>query len=238
MPRVRTLAEAAAWIDRVGLALLLPKDDAALPSLWERINGSPLRDWAVRAPDGSFVEWTAEMGILWRTKDELPASGGACVGRHLARAVSCIAPRVVPALRAAAGEPELDGHERAIRDVVAEAGPQTAPELRRLLGLEKRVVERTVGSLHRKLVLTHDRLVDRDAGWGTLAHELTERKWPGAAPDDPRAELVRLVLAAAGELTAADVKGVFGWPIREAADVLDRVAESRAGGGFRIWAQP
>ena len=89
---VRTLEEAAAFVDEVGLALLLPKTDVVLPSLWEQVNGSPERSWAVRRPDGTFERWSEEMSFLWGAKDELPAAGLVCVGKHLAR-VSRASPR-------------------------------------------------------------------------------------------------------------------------------------------------
>jgi hypothetical protein len=62
---VRTLEAAAAFVDEVGLALLLPKTDVVLPSLWEQVNGSPERSWAVRRPDGTFERWSEEMSFLW-----------------------------------------------------------------------------------------------------------------------------------------------------------------------------
>ena len=98
---MRTLEEAAAFVDDVGLALLLPKADVVLPSLWEQVNGSPERTWAVREPDGTFVRWSEEMGFLWGAKDDLPAAGLVCVGKHVARVVACVAPRLVPVLVAA-----------------------------------------------------------------------------------------------------------------------------------------
>ena len=82
---VRTLEAAAAWVDEVGLALLFPKADVVLPSLWEQVNGDAAENWAIREPDGKFVRWTDEMGFLWGAKDELPAHGLVCVGKHLAR---------------------------------------------------------------------------------------------------------------------------------------------------------
>src|SRR5262249_46650333 len=60
---VRTLRQAAAWIDEVGLALVFPKADVVLPSLWEQVNGSAADNWAVRDPDGGFVRWTDEMSF-------------------------------------------------------------------------------------------------------------------------------------------------------------------------------
>ena len=68
------------------------------------------------------------------------------------------------------------------------------------------------------------------------------RKWrlPEALPDLPeaRAELARLVLAQAGELSAADLAAPFGWRRKEAAAVLDGIADGRDSDGFRIWARP
>ncbi len=43
------------------------------------------------------------------------------------------------------------------------------------------------------------------------------------------------MLAQAGELTAADLAGPFGWRRKEAADVLEASATGRDAEGFRIW---
>jgi hypothetical protein len=44
------------------------------------------------------------------------------------------------------------------------------------------------------------------------------------------------VLGAAGELTAADLGGVFGWRRKEAATLLEQVGAGREDdAGFRIW---
>jgi Winged helix DNA-binding domain len=233
---IRTLRQAAGWVDEVGLALVFPKADVVLPSLWEQVNGSPARDWAVRDPEGGFVRWTEEMGFLWSAKDALPAEGLVCVGRHLARSVSCIAPRLLPTLVAASGMPD-DG------DPVAEAigthGPLTGPQLRRTTGLAKKDVDRSLNALHRGLVVTSAHLVEGEAAWGSLAHDLLARKWalPKRLPDreQSRLDLVALVLEQAGELTAADLSAVFGWRRKESAALLEQVGEGRDEDGFRIW---
>jgi hypothetical protein len=71
---LRTLEAAASWVDEVGIALLFPKADVVLPSLWEQVNGSPEPNWAVRDADGTFLHWTEAMGFLWGAKDELSRS--------------------------------------------------------------------------------------------------------------------------------------------------------------------
>ena len=213
-------------MDEVGLALLFPKADVVLPSLWEQVAGV------------TEVRWPSpEMSFVWGAKDALPAGRRVCVGRHLARAVSLVAPRLLPALVAASGV-EAGG---AVVDSIRELGPLTAPQLREATGLEKRVVERELASLHHGLVLTSSHLVE-GGSWGALAHDLLARKWelPHALParEDARRALAGLVLERARELTAADLSGVFGWRRKEAAEVLEQVGEGRdEPAGFRIWAR-
>lgn len=237
---MRTLDAAAAWIEDVGLALLFPKADVVIPSLWEQVNGSPDRNWAVRDADARFLHWSDELAFLWSAKDDLPEQGLACVGKHVARVATCVAPRLVPVLAAAVEPDEPTDDEQAVVDAVASEGPLTGPQLRRLTGLPKRQLDKAVGTLHRRLVLTNAYLVEREGVWGALAHDLVSRKWklPARLPDRTEARLVlaRLLLDEAGELTAADLGGPFGWRRRVAAALLDEIAPSRDGDGFRIWA--
>ena len=235
---VRTLQQAAAWVDRVGLALLFPKADVVLPSLWEQVNGTAERNWSVRDADGRFVGWTEELGFLWSAKDELPAAGLVCVGRHLARSVACVAPRLLSTL-VAANRDDADGDDPVVAAIAAH-GPMTGPQLREATGLPKKQVDRAVASLHHRLVLTSSHLVDEGGAWGALAHDLLSRKWalPSRLPAraEARLELARLVLDRAGELTAADLGGVFGWRRKAAAELLEQVGEGRDDeAGFRIW---
>ena len=95
MARLTTTDQAAAWVDRVGVALLYPSPDYVLPSLWEAVAGRIEIEWAIREADGKFVSFTPEMEKVWRWKDELPARKLACVGLHLARTSCVVAPRLV-----------------------------------------------------------------------------------------------------------------------------------------------
>ena len=226
-------------MDKVGLALLFLKTDVVLPSLWEQVNDDAGRNWAVRDAEGQFVEWTAEMGFLWGAKDELPARGLVCVGKHLARVATCVAPRLVPTL-VAAGEPyEPEGLEAELVDAITREGPLTGPALRELTGAAKKDVDKAVIALHRRLVLTNSHLVEQDGPWGAVAHDLLARKWKVPKrlppPQEARRELARVFLVSAGEVTAADL-GPLGWRRKEAAAVLDEIADGREDpGGFRIW---
>jgi hypothetical protein len=243
MARVRTPKQAAAWVDRVGLALLFPKANVVLPSLWEQVNGSPERNWAVRDDNGGFVAWTKEMGTLWSLKDDLPGRNLACAGRHLAHAVALVSPAALPALVAARDEPELEAAEIEVLDAIDRAGePLTGPELRLLLGRDKKTIDKAIASLHRHLLLTNGRLDENEGSWGAMAHDLLARKWrlPKRLPAPARARraLAGLVLASAGELSAADLGAALGWRRQAAARVLDEIAESREEAGFRVWVRP
>ncbi|MDX6426387.1 MAG: hypothetical protein QOD52_1792 [Gaiellaceae bacterium] len=238
MTVIRTLSQAAKWVDKVGLALLFPKSDVVLPSLWEQLNGGVDRRWAVRDEQDRFIEWTPELQFLWGAKDELPARGLVCVGKHVARVATCVAPRLVPSL-IAAGEPyEPEGIEAEVVAAITRQGPLTGPALREETGIAKKDVDKAVVALHRRLVLTNSHLVEQDGPWGAIAHDLLARKWkvPKRLPprEEARRELARLFLASAGEVTAADLSPL-GWRRKEAAAVLDGVADGREGEGFRIW---
>jgi len=236
---VRTLEAAAAWVDEVGLALLFPKADVVLPSLWEQVNGSPEPNWSIRDDEGNFVSWSKPLSFLWGAKDDLPAEGLVCVGKHVARVATCVAPRLLPLLVAAAEPAEAGVDEQAVEGAITSEGPLTGPQLRDLTGLTKREVDKTVATLHRRLVLTNSHLVEQDGPWGAIAHDLLTRKWDvhGVPPrEQARRELARLVLEQAGELTAADLAGPFGWRRKEAAAILETVGEGRDAEGFRIWA--
>ena len=90
-------------MDEVGVALLFPKPDVVLPSLWEAVSGSTDVEWANRDEQGAFVSFTPEMARVWRWKDELPARRLACVGLHVVRTTGIVAPRLVAAVYAVTG---------------------------------------------------------------------------------------------------------------------------------------
>ena len=250
---VKTIRGAANWVDRQGIATLFPGADLVLPSLWEAIAGSPEVDWAIRDEDGGYVSFTPEMDRCWRWKDELPERGLACVGKHLGRWSALIAPRLLAplyALTGRAGTPAdfRDGDFTPLQLDVAEAvlaeGPCTGPELRALVGAEKKQADAAVVALQRALVLTNSGLVEQQQGWGAIAVDLVARRWaiakPLPPPDEARRTLAAAVLAAAGEVSAADLGGALGWRPKAARATLDELVDSgharpREEAGLLLW---
>jgi DNA glycosylase AlkZ-like len=203
--------------------------DVVLPSLWEAVSGTRAVDWAVRRDDGK-LEFTPEMSRCWTWKDDLPSRRLACVGKHLGRWQALIAPRLVPAVWTVSEERRaaLGSLEREIAAAVGEAGPSTGPQLRVLVGAEKKAVDKAVVSLQRALVVTNAALVEQQQGWGAIAVDLIERLWPVEDVPDAERELVTCVLASSGEVSAADVGGALGRRLKPVRELLDRLVDEGA----------
>ena len=255
--RVRSLEQAAAFVDDVGLAIVFPKADLVLPSLWEATAGPGPLEWAVRDENGKFLSFTEDFGRVWRWKDELPERRLACAGKHAARAVCLVSPKLLAALYALTGRPgrpddfreaELDPLQLEVAEAVLENGPCSGPELRRLLGgAEKRRVDAAIESLQRELVLTNAGNTEQEPGWPAVTQDILARRWHRylrrlPAGGDARETLASTVLAAApDEVSAADLAAALGWRRNQAAAVLDAVTErglarSRDEDDIRLWA--
>lgn len=197
-----------------------------LPSLWEAVAGTREVEWGIERDDGKF-EFTPEMARCWQWKDELPERGLALVGKHFGRWAAVVAPRLAGAAYAAAAErrQSLTALQHEIVGAVRQEGPSTGPELRELVGAEKKAVDTAIVGLQRALVLTNARLVEQRQGWGAIAVDLVDRLWELPVVEEPHLGLARAVLSSSGELSAADLGGALGWRVRPARDVLDELVE-------------
>ncbi len=248
---IKSLRGAAAWIDGVGIAALLPGADLVLPSLWEAIAGTRAVDWAVRDEHGRH-EFTPEMAKCWAWKDELPENGLACVGKHLGRWAALVAPRMVPALYALTGrsgraddfrEAELTPLQLEVAEAVLAEGPATGREVRALVGAEKKAIDAAIVALQRALVLTNAGVVAQKQGWAAVAVDVLPRRWEVPTlpeEDDARRTLAATVLASSGELSAADLGGALGWRLKRSRETLEQLVELGAAqrrelGGLFLW---
>ena len=238
--RLRTLDDAAAWVEEVGLALLYPKPDVVLPSLWEAVAGRTELDWAIRDEDAKFVSFTPEMEKVWRWKDDLPAQRLACVGLHVVRTTGLVSPKLVGAIYALTGrrgtpddfgDEELEPLERELAEAALELGrPTTRRELRLLVDREKRDVDRAVNALQRKLVFTNAGRDEQDSGWSSTLHDLFARRWGTAlrglpARDDALSALAEKVVAVAGDVSAPDLAAALRLRRREATAILETLEQ-------------
>ncbi len=252
--RIATIRGAAAWVDRVGLAVLYPNEALVLPSLWEALTGREDVDWAEREDGGRFVDFTPDFARVWRWKDELPEQRLVCAGKHLGGRASLVSLRALPNLYALTGragraddfrDEELSPVERDIAEAVLASGPISTAELPELAGHEGKRVSAATARLQRRLVLTAAGRQERDRGWPAVVLDLLPRRYGhrlSNLPDleDARTALASVVLRLTPELSAADLAAVIGGPRREAAVALDRLVEdgkarSRDAGGYSLW---
>jgi len=218
---MKTVRAAAAWLDGVGVAALLPGTDLVLPSLWEAITGTRAVEWGVQRDDGKF-EFTPEMARCWQWKDELPGRGLALAGKHFGAWAALIAPRLIPHAWTVAAERRetLTGIHLEIADAVREHGALTMPQLRTLVaGAEKK----HLAPLQRALVLTNSHVVEQSQGWAAIAVDLVDRLWDVREVPDAELELARTVLGSSGELSAADLGGALGWRVKRSRDALEQL---------------
>lgn len=217
---MRTIAQAAKWIDEVGVALLYPNGDYVLPSLWEQLTGHSAMDW--EAPE----TWK-----VWGWKDELPERRLACVGLHVVRTTGLVAPRLVSSVYALTAEAResLDGLEAEIAEASRSLRrPATRGELRLLVGADKRLGDRAINALQRKLVLTNAGVDHESSHWGATLHDLFARRWREKIRrlpprEEALARLAAAVLRSAGEISAADLAAALRIRRREAAATLERL---------------
>jgi hypothetical protein len=238
---IPSLEAAAAFVDRVGIAVAWGKSDLVLPSLWQGIAGADA-DWAIRDESGKAIEFSPEFRRLWRWKDELPEQRLACAGRHFGSAALLIAPRLLGAAYALTGrsgapedfrDDELEPLERDVAEAVFDNEPLTGPEIRRLLGTtDRKAVDRAVARLQRRFVLTNAGAAEQAQGWRAIRQDLFARRWQKSLDhpppeDEARRELALAVLVGVDEASAADVAAALGWRRKQAESVLAELSERR-----------
>ena len=229
MSRVRKMAEAARWLDRVGFALLFPVRGVALPSLWEAMGRRP-----TNAPT-----WDDDMARLWEWKDQLPRRQRAWYGKLLRGKGTLIAPRLLPYFSAAAGTPwEMGAFEilysrgllspeaREIARVLLREGTLPTLALRYGAGFTgprgNARFKRAIVELQRRLLVTHfGTAKEEGAAWPSTIYELVPRAFPtlrGRASklkaEEGRREIERAYTALAPRATPRQISALLGQVIR------------------------
>lgn len=175
---VRTFAQAAAWIDRTGVALLFP--GVGFPSLSE-------------AMGRKRMVWDETTEKMWDWKDELPRKRKAWFGKFIRGKGTLIAPRLLTAVSDAVGTPwdvdaaeflyahgRLSAEAHRVAAVLRKDGAQPTLALRYAAGFDtpsKNVrFKRAVVELGRTLLVTHFGVEKEEgAAWPSAIYELTPR---------------------------------------------------------------
>jgi hypothetical protein len=194
-PKMKTLADCEKFIDRVGMATVLPGKSPFTCLLWE-----------AQGHQGSFSGDDPAFQNIWNWKDELPAKKLAFAGRLLGEQVLLVHRRLLPALLGLRGPVDADFmYEDGLlqRDAFrlwqilkSAENPLGRKELRRQLALSDKsgasAFDRACKELESRLVMTRSGSAAMASGWDSNAYTLVERHFSDIAPL-PRKDSLSLV---------------------------------------------
>jgi hypothetical protein len=238
--RVRSLRDAASFVDRAGLALVFAREGVPLPSLYEAVAG-PGAPWVEEREDGKLA-MTAELARVWAWKDELAEARLACAGKHVRGWPALVSLALLPCLYALTGrsgapadfrDVVLPPLEREVAESVLDGAPVDALDVRRAVGVrDTRRVARAIDALQRHLVLTRAGTVRREQGWPGTAYDVLPRRYAMdrlPEPETARARLAGAVLRRDAGVSAAHLSRLLGLGRAEAAAALERVKSEGPG---------
>jgi hypothetical protein len=231
---IRTISQAAAYIDRVGFCLLFPVKDVPLPSLWAALKGRRPRNFRLVAA------WDEDAERLWEWKDEFPRRRRAYYGKYFRGRASLVSLAFLPCFYRLEGnygaadeyaqlyrEGKITAEARALCQELFQQGPQGVLELRHALGWTTRRgnqrFKRALAELQQRLLIVHWGTKAETQAWESAVYQLTPRAFPRAvraaakltreaARQRIAAQYRRLNLRA----TAVEAARLFGWSRSEA----------------------
>ncbi|MCH7766835.1 MAG: hypothetical protein IH916_09795 [Acidobacteria bacterium] len=236
---IRTIAQAARYIDRVGFCLLFPSKKLPLPSLIEASKGRALRNYKPCA------DWSDDFVRLWRWKDELPRKRLAYYGKYFrGRGVFLSLEFLAYFYCLEGNHGTRDEYERLYREgkitadahvvctALVERGPQATLELRYGLGWEakrgNRRFKRALLELQQRLLIVHWGTKAETRAWESAVYQLTARAFPKAmraaaklSPDVARQRIAAQYRKHRAHAKPQEVARLFGWSRAEAQAALD-----------------
>ena len=239
---IRTLAQAARYIDRVGFCLLFPSKKLPLPSLIEASKGRALRNYKPCA------DWSGDFVRLWRWKDELPRKRLAYYGKYFRGRGVFLSLEFLAYFYCLEGNPARlvgsDAFEQLYREgkitadahavcaALAKRGPQATLELRYGLGWEakrsNRRFKRALLELQRRLLIVHWGTKAETRAWESAVYQLTARAFPKAmraaaklSPDVARQRIAAQYRKHRAHAKPQEIARLFGWSRAEAQAALD-----------------
>jgi hypothetical protein len=234
--RVRTMDDAARFIDAVGFSLLFASTQGIeLPSLFEAVKGRR---------DAHIEDWDQDSDRVWVWKNDLPAARRAFYGKALAGGKPVfVSLKMLPYLFAVAALGDLDeaydrgqiSHDaKRVHDALRAMGPTPTIALRASVGLDSSRYHRALDELQRGLVILPIGALNEHGAWPSQIFELAERWFPRQAARAQKIDLdaARRALAARYIETvimcnASMVGRVFGWSRAQVSATVDELAQRK-----------
>jgi hypothetical protein len=230
--RVRTVADASRFIERVGYCMLFPALGAALPSLYFAAAGR------------QHVTWDKYSVLIWDWKAELPRRRLAFYGKYFKGRGSFISLSQLPyflAMRESVfgendfeqcyAEGQISADACAIWKVLAEQGACATLGLRHAAKMETPAgnvrFKRAMLGLQRRLIVVHFGAEQETESWTSGKFNLTLRAFPMQMKQareinckDARAKIADKYLSIYPDAEAMQVARVFGWSKAEAMEAI------------------
>jgi len=231
---IKTITQAARYVDRVGFCLLFPIKGVRLPSLWAAVKGRSPRNFNLVA------DWDSTAMQLWEWKDELPRRRLCWFGRYFHAKKSLLSLKFLPCFYRLAGnsgatndherlfrEGQLTADARALCEHVHKHGPQATLELRYALAWVSKKqnarFKRALAELQSRLMIVHWGVKAETRAWESVVYELTPRAFPQAvraarklAPEEARRRIAAQYRKLVPSAAPADAARLFGWPRADA----------------------
>lgn len=198
---MKTLQECIGYLEKVGMATVLPGKTAHFACLL----------WQARGYEGPIQEADEAFLNVWTWKDQLPALKVAYAGRLLGNQVLLVHKRLLPPLLAC--RQPLDP-ERCYRDgqlsreayLIWQRLSQSGGPLGRSQLKQSAAFDRATRELESRLILSRAGSESQPSGWDANAYDLVERLFPDEVEQSARlalAEARRQVEAALPEASPA-----------------------------------
>lgn len=186
--KLRTRAEAVKFVNSVGVALLFPGENVALPDLWSAINGYR-REIPKHHHDSA-------LGKTWNWKDEIPTRKEAWYGKLIRGKPAFISLEILPAIYALSPNyGELDDYLEAYADgilskeakeiyeALLQNGPMPTSDLRKAVGMKgggdnARRFERAIAELQMGLKIVKSGISDSNRWKYCYVYDLLLRWMP------------------------------------------------------------
>ena len=238
--RIRTMDDAAQFIDAVGFCLLFASTQGIeLPSLFEAVKGRR---------DAHIEDWDADSDRVWVWKNDLPATKRAYYGKALASGKPVfVSLKMLPFLMAIQAPEDLSKEyeqgrvsldARRIYDALRLGGPTPTMALRIAAGLDRRGdnnrYHRALDELQRALVVVPVGATRETGNWTSQIFDLVAR-WFSAETararqidvDAARRALVRRYVETVLAAKPSMIARVMGWSREQTQATIDDLVARR-----------
>lgn len=234
--RVRTMEQAAEFIDAVGFSLLFASTQGIeLPSLFEAVKGRR---------DAHIEDWDADSDRVWVWKNDLPAERRAYYGKALASGKPVLVSlRMLPALYAVTAPEDINEayarggisyEAKQVYDTLLAAGPTPTIALRESAGLDTTRYHRAIDQLQRALVILPVGATIETGAWTSQIFDLVTRWFPRKVAqgqkmdvDAARRALVKQYVQTVVAATPHMIVRVFNWPREQVETTVEDLTARR-----------